>query len=162
MHSNYFVPRLRCHPEVTSDQTIPDESDPWSDHSHPELTSDQTIPIRKWPMIRPFPSASDLWSDHSHPEPKPRPCNYDLRTHRVRWTSDDQRSLTSGWHLNLGLLLIFNAMSDLNFSCLFSLSLVFLHLESWFIKSLFQTVFHGPQFVHVVNILIYISSELLK
>ena len=95
------------HPEATSDHTIPIRMRPliilfpdrkwplirpfpsgsglWSDHFHPDVTSDQTIPI-----------ASDLWSDHSHPEPKPRPCNYGLGTHRVRWTSDDQRSLADG------------------------------------------------------------------
>ena len=106
------------HPKATPDQTIlirkrpliilfpygsdlwsyhpQTESDPWSDHSHPELTSDQTIPIRNWPLIRPFSSESDPWSDYSHPEPKPRPCNYGLGTHRVRWTSDDQRSLPDG------------------------------------------------------------------
>ena len=95
------------HPEVTSDHTIPirkwpliipfsSGSDLWSYHSHPEVTSDHTIPIRKWPLIIPFPSAIDPWSDYSHPEPKPRPCNYGLGTHRVRWTSDDQRSLPDG------------------------------------------------------------------
>ena len=95
------------HPEVTSDHTIPirkwpliilfpSASDLWSYHSHPEVTSDHTIPIRKWPLIIPFPSAIDPWSDYSHPEPKPRPCNYGLGTHRVRWTSDDQRSLPDG------------------------------------------------------------------
>ena len=151
-----FVPRLRCHPEVTSDQTVPDESHLWSDHPRrkwplirlmcaqntvcaecalkmvsdhtipirnwslirpksdhgpddcalqmnsdhtiprPKVTPDQTIPIRNWPLIRPFPSESDPWSDYSHPEPKPRHCNYGLGTHRVRWTSDDQRSLPDG------------------------------------------------------------------
>ena len=102
------------HPEVTSDHTIPirkwplimqfpSGSDLWSYHSHPEVTSNHTIPIRKWPLIIPFPSAIDPWSDYSHPEPKPRPCNYGLGTHRVRWTSDDQRSLpdgTSTWVAN--------------------------------------------------------------
>ena len=106
------------HPEATSDHTIPirkrplivlspSGSDLWSYYPHPETTSDhtfprpkvtpdQTVPIRKRPLIRPFPCGSDLWSDHSHPEPNPRPCNYGLGTHRVRWAPDDQRSLPDG------------------------------------------------------------------
>ena len=69
-----FKPRLRCHPEVTPDQTVPDESYLWSDPPRPkyplirlkcarntvcalsalETVSDQT-----------FPDGKDLWSDHN-------------------------------------------------------------------------------------------------
>ena len=35
------IPRLRCHPEVTSHQTVPDKSNLWSDHPRP-----------KYPLIR--------------------------------------------------------------------------------------------------------------
>ena len=35
------LPRLRCHPEVTSDQTLPNESNLWSDHPRP-----------KYPLVR--------------------------------------------------------------------------------------------------------------
>ena len=71
--TNRCYPRLRCHPEVTSDQTVPDESNLWSDHprrSWPlirlmcsqntvcaecalKMVSDHTIPIRNWSLIRP-------------------------------------------------------------------------------------------------------------
>ena len=64
--------------------------------SHPEVTSDQTIPIRNWPLIIPSPDRSDLWSYYCAVEPNPRPCNYGLGTHRVRWTWSDQRSLPDG------------------------------------------------------------------
>ena len=67
-------PRLRCHTEVTSDQTMPDESNLWSDHPRPkyplirlkcarntvcapsalETVSDQT-----------FPGVKDLWSEQN-------------------------------------------------------------------------------------------------
>ena len=67
-------PRLRCHPEVTPDQTVPDETYLWSDPPRPkyplirlkcarntvcalsalETVSDQT-----------FPDGKDLWSDHN-------------------------------------------------------------------------------------------------
>ena len=69
-----LIPRLRCHPEVTPDQTVPDESYLWSDPPRPkyplirlkcarntvcalsalETVSDQT-----------FPDGKDLWSDHN-------------------------------------------------------------------------------------------------
>ena len=71
--SIHYLPRLRCHPEVTSDQTVPDESKRWSDHprrSWPlirlmcaqntvcaecalKMVPDHTIPIRNWSLIRP-------------------------------------------------------------------------------------------------------------
>ena len=76
IHSRWkwLLPRLRCHPEVTSDQTVPDESNFWSDHPRP-----------KYPLIRLkcaqntmcalsgletvsdqiFPDGMDLWSDQN-------------------------------------------------------------------------------------------------
>ena len=89
-YETHTYPRLRCHTEVTSDQTVPDESYLWSDQSRPkypvirlmctqntvcalsalETVSDQTIPDGK-----------DLWSDQNQtivqtivrPWPRPNP-----------------------------------------------------------------------------------------
>ena len=88
--SSAMLPKLRRHPEVTSDQTVPDESNLWSDHPRPtyplirlkgarntvcalsalETLSDQTFPVGK-----------DLWSDQNQtivqtivrPWPRPNP-----------------------------------------------------------------------------------------
>ena len=103
------------YPEVTSDDTIyrpkwpliipsPDWSDLWSNHPQTELTSDHTIPRQKRPLIKPSPDRSDLWSYYCALEPNPRPCNFGLGTHRVRWTWYDQRSLpvgTSTWAISI-------------------------------------------------------------
>ena len=115
--SKWSLIRLMCawnhlwsdhsHLEMTSDHTIPrpkwpliipfpDRSDLWSYHSQTEVTSDHTIPRPKWPLIIPSPDRSDLWSYYCALEPNPRPCNFGLGTHRVRWTSSDQRSLPDG------------------------------------------------------------------
>ena len=98
------IPRLRCHPEVTPDQTVPDESYLWSDPPRPkyplirlkcarntvcalnalETVSDQT-----------FPDGKDLWSDHNQtiaqtivqpwPSPSPDHCPDDCA---LKITSD--------------------------------------------------------------------------
>ena len=99
-----WEPRLRCHPEVTPDQTVPDESYLWSVPPRPkyplirlkcarntvcalsaqETVSDQTFPDRK-----------DLWSDHNQtivqtivrpwPSPSPNHCSNDCA---LKITSD--------------------------------------------------------------------------
>ena len=76
------LPRLRGHPEVTSDQTVPDESNLWSDHHRPKyplirLKCAQT----KVPSDQTLPGGKDLWSDQNqtivqtivHRWPRPNP-----------------------------------------------------------------------------------------
>ena len=83
--------------EMVSDQTnmrlnppvirpFPSWSNLWSYHPQTEVTSDHNIPRPKWRLIIPSPDRSNLWSYYCALEPNPRPCNFGLGTHRVRWT----------------------------------------------------------------------------
>ena len=106
IRSKWSLIRLMCawihlwsdhsHPEVTFDHTIPRPKWPLIITSPEEVTSDHTIPRPKWPLIIPSPDLSDLWSYYCALEPNPRPCNFGLGTHRVRWTESDHRSLPDG------------------------------------------------------------------
>ena len=113
-------PKLRCHPEVTCDQTNLDQSILWSNWKsletpravglrsklslirpfQTEMTSDQTIRRPKWPQIILFCVRT-----------KSQTVIFGVETHCMRSTLV-RSEVTSGWVLNLGLAWMWSEISS--------------------------------------------------